>query len=146
MLASTSTDILVLSAVLVGTIMTLALCGRRLEFYLFDAEGYRVSGMRPWLAESVLLALTVATVVATMPALGALLTISLIAAPAAAARELTSTLRGMAVLAPILAVASGIAGLLISRWWGFAAGASVAVVACAVYVCAALINRVRRAR
>lgn len=143
-LASTETDLVVLLAVLLGTIATLASFGRRLEFYLFDSEGYRVSGMRPWLAESILLALTVATVVATMPALGALLTISLIAAPAAAARELTSTLRGMAVLAPALAVASGVIGLLISRWWGFAAGASVAVVACAVYVFAALINRGRR--
>jgi manganese/iron transport system permease protein len=109
---------------------------------LFDHVGYQVSGMRPWFAELILLTLTVATVVATMPALGALLTISLIAAPAAAAKELTSTLRGMVVLAPLLAVAAGIIGLLLSRWWGLAAGASVAVVACVIYAVAAIVSRV----
>lgn len=142
-LASSSTDIVVLGTVLGGTVLVLIVFGRRLEFYLFDHVGYQVSGMRPWRAELVLLAMTVATVVATMPALGALLTISLIAAPAAAAKELTSTLRGMVVIAPVLAVCAGIVGLLLSRWWGLAAGASVAVVACLIYVGAALSARIR---
>ena len=143
-LASTSTDIAVLTAVLLGAVIVLVVFGRRIEFYLFDHVGYHVSGMRPWFAELVLLSLTVATVVATMPALGALLTISLIAAPAAAAKELTTTLRGMVVVAPILAVVAGIIGLLLSRWWGLAAGASVAVVACLLYAAAAIFSRVRR--
>jgi manganese/iron transport system permease protein len=141
-LASTPTDIAVLTGVLLGAAIVLVVFGRRIEFYLFDHVGYQVSGMRPWFAELILLTLTVATVVATMPALGALLTISLIAAPAAAAKELTSTLRGMVVLAPLLAVAAGIIGLLLSRWWGLAAGASVAVVACVIYAVAAIVSRV----
>jgi manganese/iron transport system permease protein len=79
-----------------------------------------------------------------MPALGALLSISLVAAPAAAARELTRTVRGMLVVAPILAVGSGLLGLLLSRWLGLAAGAAVALVAVAVYVIAAVIGRLLR--
>ena len=143
-LASTPADIAVLTSVLLGAVMVLIVFGRRIEFYLFDHVGYQVSGMRPWFAELILLSLTVATVVATMPALGALLTISLIAAPAAAAKELTKTLRGMVVVAPILGIAAGIIGLLLSRWCGLAAGASIAVVACVVYVVAAVPARVRR--
>jgi zinc/manganese transport system permease protein len=143
-LASTWLDVVLLVVTLSGTILVLLVFGRRLEFFLFDRVGYQVSGMRPWLAELVLLSLTVATVVAIMPALGALLTISLVAAPAAAAKELTRTLRGMLVLAPLLAIASGLGGLFLSRWIGLAAGASVAVVACAVYVVAAVIARARR--
>jgi zinc/manganese transport system permease protein len=143
-LASTSADIAVLAGVLVVAAVVLVVFGRRIEFYLFDHVGYQVSGMKPWFAELILLSLTVATVVATMPALGALLTISLIAAPAAAAKELTRTLRGMVVVAPILGVTAGIVGLSLSRWWGLAAGASVAVVACLVYIVAAIAARVRR--
>jgi manganese/iron transport system permease protein len=143
-LASTPVDITVLTGVLLAAATVLVVFGRRIEFYLFDHVGYQVSGMKPWFAELILLSLTVATVVATMPALGALLTISLIAAPAAAAKELTTTLRGMVVVAPILGVTAGILGLLLSRWWGLAAGASVAVVACVVYIVAAITARVRR--
>ena len=143
-LASTPADIAVLAGVLFVAAIVLVVFGRRIEFYLFDHVGYQVSGMKPWFAELILLSLTVATVVATMPALGALLTISLIAAPAAAAKELTRTLRGMVVVAPILGVTAGIVGLLLSRWLGLAAGASVAVVACLVYFAAAIVARVRR--
>ena len=143
-LASTNTDVAVLIAVLAAVVVTLTVFGRRLNFYLFDSVGYQASGLRPWFAEFVLLALTVATVVATMPALGALLSISLVAAPAAAARELTRTVRGMLVVAPILAVGSGLLGLLLSRWLGLAAGAAVALVAVAVYVIAAVIGRLLR--
>jgi len=143
-LASTPADIAVLICVLMAAVIVVVVFGRRIEFYLFDHVGYQVSGMKPWFAEIILLSLTVATVVATMPALGALLTISLIAAPAAAARELTKTLRGMVLVAPILGVVAGIVGLIFSRWWGLAAGASIAVVACFIYVMAALVARVRR--
>ena len=140
-LASTTTDIAVLAIVLSAVTVTLLVFGRRLGFYLFDAVGYQASGMSPWIAEFVLLSLTVATVVATMPALGALLTISLVAAPAAAARELTKTLRGMLVIAPMLAVGAGLTGLILSRSMGLAAGASIALVACGVYIVAAAIGR-----
>lgn len=143
-LASTELDVALLVVALAGTVFVLLIFGRRLEFFLFDQVGYQVSGMRAWLAELVLLSLTVATVVATMPALGALLTISLVAAPAAAAKELTRTLRGMLVVAPLLAIASGLGGLFLSRWIDLAAGASVAVVACVVYVAAAVISRTSR--
>jgi ABC-type Mn2+/Zn2+ transport system permease subunit len=143
-LASTPADIEVLTGALLCAVIVLIVFGRRIEFYLFDHVGYQVSGMRPWFAELILLSLTVATVVATMPALGALLTISLIAAPAAAAKELTKTLRGMVIVAPILGVAAGVIGLLLSRWCGLAAGASVAVVSCVVYIFAAIVARARR--
>jgi len=143
-LASTPADIAVLTGALFAAATVLVVFGRRFEFYLFDHVGYQVSGMKPWFAELILLSLTVATVVATMPALGALLTISLIAAPAAAAKELTTTLRGMVVVAPILGVSAGVIGLLLSRWCGLAAGASVAVVACLVYILAAIVARLRR--
>lgn len=145
-LASSWVDVGVLLLVLSLSVTVLIVFARRLEFYLFDPTGYEVGGMRPWMAEFVLLMLTVVTVVAVMPALGALLTISLVAAPAAAAKEVTRTLRQMVVVAPVLAVVSGFVGLGISRWLGLAAGASVAVVACIVYILAAAFGRIARRR
>jgi uncharacterized membrane protein YfcA len=66
-----------------------------------------------------------------MPAVGAILTIALIAAPAAAARALTSRLGVMLAIAPTLSVASGVLGLLLSREFSVSAGASIALVATA---------------
>ena len=67
-------------------------------------------------------ALTAATVVSALPAVGAILAIALIAAPAAAARLVVPTYRGMLVAAPVIGAASGVLGVLASRAFAVAAG------------------------
>jgi manganese/iron transport system permease protein len=61
------------------------------------------------------------------------LAIALIAAPAAAARYFTDKLTVMLWLSPVLGVTSGVSGLLISRWLSVSAGASIALVAAAIF-------------
>ena len=85
--------------------------------------------------------LTTITVVVTMPAVGAILTIALIAAPAAAARALTARLGVMLIIAPTLSVLSGIAGLLLSREFSVSAGACIALVATVLLGVALIVGR-----
>jgi manganese/iron transport system permease protein len=83
--------------------------------------------------DAALLLITTVAVVAAMPAAGAILAIALIAAPAAAARYFTDKIIVMFWLSPTLGALAGVTGLLISRWLGVSAGASIALVAATIF-------------
>ena len=132
----------VLAAVALGlTLLAIVFAGKHLISAMFDPEGYRGLGYEPAAMEALLMVLTTITVVVTMPAVGAILTIALLAAPAAAARALTSRLGAMLVIAPTLSVVSGIAGLLLSREFSVSAGACIALVATGLLGVALVIGR-----
>ena len=90
-----------------------------------------------------ILGLTAATVVSALPAVGAILAIALIAAPAAAARLVVPTYRGILLAAPVIGAASGIIGVMASRALAVAAGPSIALAATAFFVLALGISKVR---
>jgi len=90
-----------------------------------------------------LLALT--TLVAVQ-ALGNLLVVALIIAPAAAALRLGTRLAPTLALAAGLAILSGVGGLYVSHYLEVAAGASIALVAIAVFVLSLPLGRGRRRR
>jgi len=78
-------------------------------------------------------------VTACLPSVGGLLVYSLIINPAAAAYQLTYSLRRMFLLAAFFGVASCEAGLLLSYCLDLPAGASIVLVSSALFVlCAAL--------
>lgn len=132
-LAVTGADIGLTAAVLLAAVAVWALAGRHLIFSSADEPGYRRAGMRPWVPETLSLALIAGTVVAIMPVVGAILGVALIVAPAAAARLVVRDWRWMLVLAPAIGIASGIAGLSASRWLDLAPGGAIALVAAALY-------------
>jgi zinc/manganese transport system permease protein len=125
------------------TVVVLMFAGKQLLFAVFDPRGYRAAGFSETAMDALLLLLTTLTVIAALPAVGAILAISLIAAPPAAARLLTTKATTMLFVAPALGVAAGLLGLSISRLWAVSAGASVALVAAGIFLVALGINRVR---
>lgn len=133
-LSTTTTDLWVSATALAITIVFMLAAGKQLLFAIFDPAGYRGAGYDPSVMDAILLVLTTLTVVTAMPAVGAILAIALIAGPAAAARLVTRSATGMVVIAPIFGAASGVIGLLISRLFEVSAGASVALVAAAIFV------------
>ncbi|MFA4840800.1 MAG: metal ABC transporter permease [Agrococcus sp.] len=132
-LAVTGADIALTGVLLLVAVAVWALAGPHLVFSSADEAGYRRAGLRPWVPEAVSLALIAATVVAIMPVVGAILGVALIVAPAAAARLLVRDWRWMLVLAPVIGSASGVLGLLASRWFDVAAGGAIALVAALLY-------------
>lgn len=139
-------DLVIAAAVLAAVILVFAGWGTRLLFSSTDPDGYRAAGFRESTTDALSLLIITATVVAALPAVGAILAIALIAAPAQAARLLASTTLGNLVLAPILGVASVIIGLFASRSLGIAAGSAIAITAALIFLVALLTARFRSLR
>ena len=92
-------------------------------------------------ADLVLLGLVAATVVAALPAVGALLVTSLLVVPAAVARLFSDRLRTLLALAVGLALAQGVLGLYLALWIDVPPGPTVAVVGALLFGVAAAATR-----
>lgn len=136
-------DIALAAAVALVSVTAVAIFGKEIAFSTFDPPGFRAAGFREWPVELLVLALTAATVVSALPAVGAILAIALIAAPAAAARLVVPTYRGILLAAPVIGAASGVIGVLASRAFTIAAGPSIALAATAFFLLALGISKLR---
>ena len=132
-LTVTSSDVALAAGVLVVAALVLLVFGKQILFSTFDVNGYRAAGYREWPIEVLPLVLITATVVTAMPAVGAILAIALIAAPAATARLVGTSAGQIALIAPVLGAASGIIGVVLSRSLDVAAGPAIALTAAAFF-------------
>jgi zinc/manganese transport system permease protein len=142
-LTVTDADIVLAAAVAVIAVAAVAVFGKEIAFSTFDPSGFRAAGYREWPVELLVLGLTAAMVVSALPAVGAILAIALIAAPAAAARLIVPTYRGILLAAPVIGAASGIIGVIASRALAVAAGPSIALAATAFFLLALGISKLR---
>jgi ABC-type Mn2+/Zn2+ transport system permease subunit len=127
-------DLILTVIVLVVLTGVLVAGARPLAYVGFDPAGARAAGFRTG-AWDVLLLLTIEVAVVTVvPAVGTILAIALIVAPAAAARQWTVRLPAMTALAVAVAVGGGLVGLYASSRWNVAAGAAIALTVTAVLV------------
>lgn len=129
-------NVAIIAGMLVVALVVAALCWKEILFSTFDRTGFEAAGFRESRIEVITLLLIVGTVVATMPAIGSILAIAMIAAPAAAARLVTQRIHLMVPLAMALGVAAAVLGLYASRWFNIAAGGSMALVATGIFVLA----------
>jgi ABC-type Mn2+/Zn2+ transport system permease subunit len=119
---------LVLSAVVAALAAAAALAlGRTWSAVGFDPDGARALGLAAGRADLLLLALVAVAAVAAIPAVGALLVTAIYVLPAAAARMLTASIRGLVACALGVALAEGVAGLYLAYWLDVPAGPPVAV-------------------
>jgi ABC-type Mn2+/Zn2+ transport system permease subunit len=116
----------------------------------FDPAGAPALGIPAQRGDWILLALLAATVVAVLPAVGALLVSTLLVVPAATARLLTWSLPALLAASVALAALEGCAGLLIAYHLDLPPGPAIAIVGGAGFAVAAVAsapgrNRVRAA-
>ena len=133
-------DVIAVGVVLVMTVLVLLVAGRFLTFYSFDPLGYRASGLNPAWAEGTVMVMITLTIVMLVPAVGTILPIALIAAPAAALAPWTRTMRHLLIAAPVLGAATALAGLLIAVRLSLSAGGVIAVTSGVVYLVSALVH------
>jgi len=133
-------DVIAVGAVLVMTVLVLLVAGRFLTFYSFDPLGYRASGLNPAWAEGTVMVMITLTIVMLVPAVGTILPIALIAAPAAALAPWTRTMRHLLIAAPVLGAATALAGLLVAVRLSLSAGGVIAVTSGVVYLLSALVH------
>ncbi|WP_395244996.1 metal ABC transporter permease [Agromyces sp. MMS24-K17] len=143
-LTVTPADIALAASVFAVALVAVAAFGKEIVFSTFDRAGFRAAGYREWPIELLVLGLTAATVVSALPAVGAILAIALIAAPASAARLVLPSYRGILLASPVIGAAAGILGVLASRAFAIAAGPAIALAATAFFLVALLARQARR--
>ncbi len=116
------------------TLLGLALAWRPLALECFDPGFAQVAGARGGAWHMVFLALVVLNVLAAFQALGTLMAVGLMMLPAIAARHWARSLGGMAYAAVVAAVASSVAGLLLSYHADVPTGPAIVLTAGAVWV------------
>jgi ABC-type Mn2+/Zn2+ transport system permease subunit len=120
------------AAAVLAAVATVAL-GRAWTAISFDPEGAPSLGLPVGRAELALLASVAAAVVAAIPAVGALLVTSVFVVPAAAARLVTGSVRGLLGAAVAMAAGEAVLGLYLSVWLDVPPGPAVAVLGAAAY-------------
>jgi manganese/iron transport system permease protein len=107
----------------------------------FDPSAAPALGVRGGAGDAFLLAAIALTVVAALPAVGALLVGTLLVVPAATARLLAPGVRSLQLLAVGIAAAEGVGGLLIAYEWDLPPGPAIAALGGAGYALAAVVRR-----
>ncbi|MDA0183669.1 metal ABC transporter permease [Solirubrobacter phytolaccae] len=135
---------------LAGGLAALVLAGSwvaypRLLAVGFDPTSARAIGIRAFSAEAALAVLLTLAVLVGVQALGNLLVVAALIAPAVAAATFTKRVPPMIVAACAIGVACGVGGLYLSYYAGIAAGAAIAGLLVAVAALAAACRQIHTA-
>jgi ABC-type Mn2+/Zn2+ transport system permease subunit len=122
-------DLVITAITGVFVLGTLAALHKELVLGAFDREGLIALGYPAVTLDIVMLLLIELVVVTSVPAVGTILSVALIAAPAATARLWTNRLGLTMLLSAALGALSGVVGLVLSRNLNIAAGATIVLVA-----------------
>ncbi|MBI1880940.1 MAG: metal ABC transporter permease [Chloroflexi bacterium] len=122
----------------------LALFHKELELTSFDPIHAEVIGLRADVVRYGLLMLLALTVVVGIQAVGVVLTNALLITPAASAALLTNRLPRMMVVAALIAIISGLAGLYASYYFSVSSGATIVLTCTACFGLAWLGQTLRR--
>ncbi|GGK76079.1 metal ABC transporter permease [Mangrovihabitans endophyticus] len=145
-LTVSAADLVITAMVLLLVGAVLVACARPLAYTGFDRTGAQAAGFATGVWDVVLL-LTIETVVVTIvPAVGTILALALIVAPAAAARPWATRLSTLTVLAVVFGAVSGLAGLSLSTRWDIAAGASITLTATLLLAMSLLLAKTKEAQ
>jgi manganese/iron transport system permease protein len=139
-------DVALAAAAAVAALAATAALARTWLATGFDPAGAAALGVRAARGDWLLLALLAVTVVAVLPAVGALLVSTLLVVPAATARLLTDSLGALLAAAVMLAALEGVAGLLLAYHLDLPPGPAIAVIGGAGFALAAVAPARRIAR
>jgi zinc/manganese transport system permease protein len=126
-LAIAPADVRFLAVATGATLVVAAVSHRLLLALAFDARVAAVLGLRPALAQALLVGLVTVAVVVSYQAVGSLLVVGLLIAPAVAASQWTDRIPTTMALAAVLGVVAVVVGLLVSWFAATAAGSSIAM-------------------
>lgn len=141
-LALQAGDLVMLAVALVVTLVVTVAFHRAFVAAAFDPRIAQTLGLRPGLAQAVLVGLVTLAVIASYQAVGSLLVIGLLLAPAVAAGQWTTRIPTTMALAAALGVLAVYGGLLVSWHAGTAAGSSIAYTAVMLAAASAVLSRV----
>lgn len=135
-LAISGGDVAALTVAAAVGLALAAVAHRPLVALALDARVAAVLGLRPVLAQALLVGLVTLAVVVSYQAVGSLLVVGLLVAPAVAASRWTARIPTTMALAAAFGVLAVLVGLLVSWFAGTAAGSSIAMTA----ICLAVLS------
>ncbi len=138
-------DIAAITAVSVAVGAIVLFAYRAFLFATFDPQVATVSGERVAAIEVMLMVMLSVTILVTMRVIGTLLISALLVIPAATARMITNSFSRMLMLSPIIGAACCLVGMNLSYHLDTSAGATIILVAAAVFTATYLLAG-RRAR
>jgi ABC-type Mn2+/Zn2+ transport system permease subunit len=133
-LGVSQSDLLITAGVGAAVLAALWLFRRELVTLSFDRIFARSQGLNLWRWDQLFLLLLSLTIVISLQTVGNVLVLAMLVTPAATARMLTTRLVPMLAVSALVGAVSGIAGLSISYYQGVSSGASIVLVATAIFV------------
>ncbi len=143
-LTNTRGDIIVLAVVAAVLVALVAVFFKEIQATIFHRQIALSVGLPATLILYGVLFLTGATVTASLRSIGGLLIFSLILNPAAAAYQLTYSMKRMFIYSAFFGVISGWAGLLISYIFNLPSGATIVITSSLIFMFAAIFSPKRR--
>jgi manganese/iron transport system permease protein len=131
-----ASDLALSAACAVAALLATLAFGRVWAAVGFDPQSAGSLGLRTRWADAGLLVLVALAAVAAIPAVGALLVSAVFILPAASARLLAHSVRGVMLWAVAIALAQGAVGLYLAYWLDAPPGPAIAVLGAAAYLAA----------
>jgi manganese/iron transport system permease protein len=127
-------DLLLTALVGCSVLVVLWLAKREIVTISFDRTFARTHGLNLWGWDQFFLLLLALTIVISLQTVGNILVLAMLVTPAATARMLTVRLAPMAAVSGLIGMASGGCGLYVSSYLGVSSGASIVLVATAIFI------------
>jgi ABC-type Mn2+/Zn2+ transport system permease subunit len=143
LLGLSDTDLWLAGAVAVLAVACTALAGRTWLATGFDPGGARSLGVRSGFGDWLLLAMLALAVVASLPAVGALLVSTLLVVPSATARLFAGSMRWLLGGGVALALAEGVGGLWLADALNLPPGPAIAVLGGTVFALVSVARALR---
>ena len=140
-LAVTQSDIIVTLGITIIAVAIFAGYFRELMFVSFDPVGAEVAGIRVVWVDYILLALISVVVVVTIQAVGVVLVLAMLIAPAAAATLVADRIFHVIGYGILFALIASISGLYASYYGNLPSGASIALASGIIFAVVAAIRR-----
>ena len=143
-LTSNYLDILITGLALAVCVIIFSLHHKNIIFLCFDELGFHAQGKSVKKTDYIILFMITLTVVVTMPAVGSILSIALIVGPAAGSIKVCNSVYSAFILAPLLGIFTGIAGVYTGILLGISVGGMVTVFSVITYGICVLFSRLRK--
>ena len=117
-----------------GVLVALWLFRREIVTVSFDRIFAQSHGLNLWAWDQVFLLLLSLTIVISLQTVGNVLVLAMLVTPAATARLLTVRLGPMVAVSALIGAISGVSGLYLSYYRGISSGASIVLVATAIFI------------
>ena len=145
-LTNTRGDILFLGIVAVVVVGVVLIFYKEIQATIFHRDMALSVGIPATLILYGILFLTGATITASLRSIGGLLIFSLILNPAAAAYQLTYSMKRMFLLSAVFGVFSGWVGLLMSYLFNIPSGATIVITSSVIFMIAAIFSPKRKVK